>query len=167
MRCFVTFICSVETGAVSFGNPVPGHWVPNGLWLATNVHLSVNVKGCGYPPWVDCGSFHRKFATAGVLLPCYPNQNGNVTMALTHHEPTYAGMIILSFFVVPTSIFGTSLLLLCLVHYPYCCPTCKRHCTERHSSNSVRYRYSPSPMTMRGLRVTDRLSTWQSREHIP
>lgn len=40
----------------------------------TDTPLLVNIKGCGYPPEIDCGAFANKYqniSDAGLTFPCY------------------------------------------------------------------------------------------------
>ena len=45
--------------------------------------LMVNVKGCGYPPSVNCSSWVRQFGVVESTFPCYYART-NQSLAITH-----------------------------------------------------------------------------------
>ncbi|XP_068212492.1 uncharacterized protein [Palaemon carinicauda] len=40
-------------------------------WEILDAQLYPNVKGCGYPPKVNCTEFNRNYSTPGRTFPCY------------------------------------------------------------------------------------------------
>ena len=45
--------------------------------------LFVNVKGCGYPPAVQCKDWLNEYGIVGGLFPCYYART-NQSLAITH-----------------------------------------------------------------------------------
>lgn len=98
------------------------------LWDVTRIPLLINVKGCGYPPQVDCATFHRSVAShLGTVLPCYTNQRpspdqrpGAITMAIFRNDPQMDWWVIQAGLVAPLTVFGVSVLLLCCWHNRTC-----------------------------------------------
>lgn len=94
--------------------------LPDSAFVATNVRLMVNVRGCGYT--VDCAGFNKTAARVGSLLPCHLSGKGEVTVAVYDHRPEQNERIILYLFTVPAVVFAFSVFLLCCDHYKYCRP---------------------------------------------
>lgn len=40
-------------------------------WYFTGAKLFPNVKGCGYPPMLNCSIFYRQYAIIGKNFSCY------------------------------------------------------------------------------------------------
>lgn len=40
-------------------------------WYFTGAKLFPNVKGCGYPPMLNCSIFYRQYADIGRNFSCY------------------------------------------------------------------------------------------------
>lgn len=40
-------------------------------WYFTGAKLFPNVKGCGYPPMLNCSIFYRQYANIGQNFSCY------------------------------------------------------------------------------------------------
>jgi len=43
----------------------------NDSWYFTGAKLFPNVKGCGYPPMLNCSIFYRQYANIGQNFSCY------------------------------------------------------------------------------------------------
>jgi len=41
------------------------------VWYFTGAKLFPNVKGCGYPPMLNCSIFYRQYANIGQNFSCY------------------------------------------------------------------------------------------------
>ncbi|KAL0124242.1 hypothetical protein PUN28_006235 [Cardiocondyla obscurior] len=65
-----------ESFAVNDENGLPKSF-PTGLmgndseWYFTGAKLFPNVKGCGYPPMLNCSIFYRQYANIGQNFSCY------------------------------------------------------------------------------------------------
>ena len=113
--------------------------VLEGLWDVTEIPLLANVKGCGYPPLLNCSNFHLLTRDIGTLFPCYANHMNqkhrrNSTMAIFQHDPQLDNIIILIGFIVPLAIFTASLLVLCCWHNKLCIID---RCARRFRSKSA------------------------------
>ena len=119
----------------------------DGSWDAVGIPLMINVKGCGYPPYVNCSTFHRLVGNRiGNLLPCYANRrhfatagrNHNITMAIFPSlDPDRDHMIIILCFIVPVTIFALSVAVLCCWHNQSCRQRCQpRRCWSTRSRTS-------------------------------
>ncbi|XP_008473259.1 protein tipE-like [Diaphorina citri] len=53
----------LETPAIPEGN--------SSEWDFVGAKFFPNVKGCGYPPYLNCSIFHKKYAVVGKQYPCY------------------------------------------------------------------------------------------------
>lgn len=77
--------------------------------------LLVNVKGCGYPPLVDCENFTREFGLEGAKFPCYYSRvNRSIVMADYNRETHVA--IIMHFFAAPFVVTLATSVALCVMH---------------------------------------------------
>ena len=77
--------------------------------------LFVNVKGCGYPPAVQCDKWLADFGVNNSVVPCFYSKNDN-SMAITHLDTERAKndvllSILLPFLLVVLS--GAALFLVC------------------------------------------------------
>ncbi|KAL6438901.1 hypothetical protein ACFW04_003748 [Cataglyphis niger] len=57
-----------ETGLLK---PSPTGFMVNDSWYFTGAKLFPNVKGCGYPPMLNCTIFYRQYANIGQNFSCY------------------------------------------------------------------------------------------------
>ncbi|CAK9830742.1 Protein tipE [Anthophora retusa] len=94
--------------------------------------LLVNIKGCGYPPIVDCENFTRELGYAGAKFPChYSRVNGSIVMANYNREAQVTTII--HFFAAPFVVTLATSVALCVMH-------CDCRCSPppRHSSRGIR-----------------------------
>lgn len=90
--------------------------------------LLVNIKGCGYPPDVNCGQFTATYGIEGAEFPCHYSRE-NRTVVMTHYDRDDQVKIIINFFAVPFIITVVSSVVLCIMHYDCQCtgrPTRRR-----------------------------------------
>ena len=73
--------------------------------------LYPNVKGCGYPPRIDCSAFAKHFGETGRTFNCFFSQKeeGLVITELDHEE---VYMVLLYSIALPLPIFFISILYL-------------------------------------------------------
>ncbi|XP_033221435.1 uncharacterized protein LOC117175797 [Belonocnema kinseyi] len=77
--------------------------------------LMVNIKGCGYPPTVDCENFIRELGYEGAKFPChYSRVNSSIVMADYNHEAQVA--TIMHFFAAPFVVTLATSVALCVMH---------------------------------------------------
>ncbi|XP_066592321.1 protein tipE-like [Prorops nasuta] len=94
--------------------------------------LLVNIKGCGYPPGIDCENFTRHLGCEGIKFPCYYSRvNNSIVMASYSRETQVA--IIMHFFAAPFVVTLATSVALCVMHCD-----CRCAAPPRHSSRSIR-----------------------------
>jgi hypothetical protein len=77
--------------------------------------LLVNIKGCGYPPWINCKNFTDLYGAEGTLFPCYYSKQ-NKTVVMTQYNRDDQVNTIIHFFVIPFIITIISSIFLCILH---------------------------------------------------
>lgn len=82
--------------------------------------LLVNIKGCGYPPEVNCGQFTATYGIEGTEFPCHYSRE-NSTVVLTHYDRDEQVEIIINYFAVPFIVTIVSSVVLCIMHYDCQC----------------------------------------------
>ncbi|KAL6438894.1 hypothetical protein ACFW04_003746 [Cataglyphis niger] len=88
--------------------------------------LLVNIKGCGYPPTVDCKNFTRELGYEGAKFPChYSRVNGSIVMANYNREAQIT--IIMHFFAAPFVVTLATSVALCVMHCDCRCTPPPRH----------------------------------------
>lgn len=87
-------------------------------WDFVNASLFVNVKGCGYPPIVNCNEFKLKYKKLGRRYYCYYSKS-KPYLVLDEYDPDAAAVDLYYSFGLPVgSIIGGSVLI-CLMQMPY------------------------------------------------
>ncbi|XP_011309888.1 protein tipE isoform X1 [Fopius arisanus] len=77
--------------------------------------LKVNIKGCGYPPIVDCENFTRELGYEGAKFPCYYSRvNGSIVMANYNRQAQLE--TILHFLAAPFVVTLATSVALCVMH---------------------------------------------------
>ncbi|XP_003425768.2 protein tipE [Nasonia vitripennis] len=77
--------------------------------------LLVNIKGCGYPPVVDCENFTRELGYEGSRFPCYYSRvNGSIVMADYDRDAELT--IIMHYFAAPLVMTLATTAVLCVMH---------------------------------------------------
>lgn len=88
--------------------------------------LLVNIKGCGYPPAVDCVNFTRELGYEGARFPChYSRVNGSIVLANYNREAQVA--TIMHFFAAPFVVTLATSVALCVMHCDCRCTPPPRH----------------------------------------
>ena len=64
-------IRSVETTSDDNKAKFAGLMGNDSEWYFTGAKLFPNVKGCGYPPMLNCSIFYRQYANIGQNFSCY------------------------------------------------------------------------------------------------
>lgn len=82
--------------------------------------LLVNIKGCGYPPSVQCKNFSDLYGEEGTVFPCYYSRI-NRTLVMTAYNEAYQWSMIINFFFVPFVITVVSSVGLCFMHCDCSC----------------------------------------------
>lgn len=95
---------STENSSSLDPNPLPDEAV-----------LLVNIKGCGYPPDVDCGNFTEIYGVEGAEFPCYFSKE-NRTVVMTRYDRNDQVEIIINYFAVPFVVTVVTSVVLCIMH---------------------------------------------------
>ncbi|XP_054271249.1 protein tipE [Macrosteles quadrilineatus] len=93
--------------------------------------LLVNIKGCGYPPDIQCANFTASYGTEGAEFPCYYSRE-NRTVVMTKYDRDAQVEVIINYFAIPFVICVVTSVVLCVMH-------CDCRCT-------------PQPQPPRGFR---------------
>lgn len=84
--------------------------------------LQVNIKGCGYPPKIQCKNFTEKYGYEGAIYPCFYSQK-NKTVVMTSYNRDDQVTTIIHFFIVPFIVSIIASVGLCVMH---CNCSCKK-----------------------------------------
>lgn len=84
--------------------------------------LQVNIKGCGYPPKIQCKNFTEKYGYEGAIYPCFYSQK-NKTVVMTSYNRDDQVTTIIHFFIVPFIVSIIASIGLCVMH---CNCKCKK-----------------------------------------
>ncbi|XP_076036763.1 protein tipE-like isoform X2 [Oratosquilla oratoria] len=82
-------------------------------WTMANATLYPNVKGCGYPPDVNCSIFNRTYAVIGSTYPCYFSES-KPYIVLTELNLDQTTMDLVYAIILPWGCFLVSMLYLFL-----------------------------------------------------
>ncbi|XP_052120591.1 uncharacterized protein LOC113207402 [Frankliniella occidentalis] len=96
--------------------------------------LLVNIKGCGYPPDVQCGNFSEQFGYEGAVFPCYYSRV-NRSVVLTHYARDDQVAVIVHYFAIPFVLTVVTAVILCVMHCDCRCeedPSQRRHHHHHH-----------------------------------
>lgn len=80
-------------------------------WDILGAQLYPNVKGCGYPPKVNCTEFNRNYSTPGRTFPCYYSKQQRV-MVITELDIEGIKQDLIYAIVIPWGCFLVSILYL-------------------------------------------------------
>ena len=99
--------------------------------------LLVNIKGCGYPPIVDCENFTRELGYEGSQFPCYYSRvNGSIVMA--EYDRDAEVTIIMHYFAAPLVMTLATTAVLCVMHCDCRCqPPPRRYPPRRITRSST------------------------------
>ena len=95
----------------------------------TDTPLLVNIKGCGYPPDIDCKAFVAKYeniSEAGLTFPCYYSKANPWIVLETYNFSDNMASVVASI-VIPNVIFVASLIVLLYWYCPYCQARCHKY----------------------------------------
>ncbi|KAA0194675.1 hypothetical protein HAZT_HAZT006363 [Hyalella azteca] len=87
-------------------------------WDVTNASLFINVKGCGYPPDVNCTIFEIKYSKLGRRFYCHFSQL-NPYLVLDEYDPDAATLDLYYSIGVPFAGMIGGSILMCLMQMPY------------------------------------------------
>ncbi|CAG0899393.1 unnamed protein product [Darwinula stevensoni] len=114
-------------------------------WDLDSAELYVNVKGCGYPPTVNCTVFAESYGEEGLMFPCFYSRK-NPRLVVPEYDPEGAKVSLVSATVFPILIFTISVTGLCLMYVRACRePVLKRLEKTRAWQKFVMYSNPPEP----------------------
>ena len=87
--------------------------------LTLPARLLVNIRGCGYPPGVNCSTWFNSFGINDSLIPCYYSRS-NISLALTHVDIERDKLDLAMSIIIPGLVFSLSLIIVCLLHAKCC-----------------------------------------------
>ncbi|KAK3918185.1 Protein tipE [Frankliniella fusca] len=102
--------------------------------------LLVNIKGCGYPPDVQCGNFSEQYGYEGAMFPCYYSRV-NRSVVLTHYARDDQVAVIVHYFAIPFVLTVVTAVILCVMHCDCRCeeePGQRRHHHHHHHHMGLR-----------------------------
>ncbi|KAI5700128.1 hypothetical protein M8J75_014666 [Diaphorina citri] len=120
--------------------------------------MRVNIKGCGYPPEVQCANFASSYGMQDKSYPCYYSRK-NTTIVMDKYDEEEQMYIIIHYFIIPFIICVVCSIVLCVMHCECQCndniatslPPSKqrpddeqRHHVERHPIERTE-RHHPAP----------------------
>lgn len=77
--------------------------------------LLVNIKGCGYPPDVNCSNFTAEYGKESAVFPCHYSRQ-NRTIVMRHYDRDRQVEIIINYFAIPFVITVVTSVVLCVMH---------------------------------------------------
>lgn len=80
-----------------------------------NALLLINIKGCGYPPTVNCANFTETYGTEGTQFPCYWSR-ADGSVALPHYDRAEQVAVVLRFLAAPLVLTLATSAALCALH---------------------------------------------------
>ena len=84
-------------------------------YTVVTAKLYPNVKGCGYPPRVECKKFLKQFGTVGTTFPCYVSQIDS-DLVITELDLDEIHWILLYSIGLPLPILSVSIVYLCFAY---------------------------------------------------
>jgi hypothetical protein len=103
---------------------------PSGDNFTEEAVLLVNIKGCGYPPEVDCKNFSSIYGRENAEFPCYYSR-ANRTVVLIHYNREEHVHVIIHYFAVPFIVTLATSIVLCVMYCDCRCgntrPRRRRH----------------------------------------
>ena len=94
--------------------------------LTLLARLRVNIRGCGYPPAVNCSTWFTSVGVNDSIIPCYYSRS-NISMALTHVDIDRDRLDLALSLAIPGLVFSLSLIMICLLH----AECCRKHPSEK------------------------------------
>uniref|UniRef100_A0A0P4VVB5 Protein tipE n=1 Tax=Scylla olivacea TaxID=85551 RepID=A0A0P4VVB5_SCYOL len=94
-------------------------------WDELNASLYINVKGCGYPPTVNCSQFFDYYGVPGRRYWCYYSHL-DPQLVVPHYDPSEAELELANSLGWTVGAQLAGLIIILLLHWPY--GACIRHC---------------------------------------
>ena len=96
-------------------------------WDELNASLFINVKGCGYPPTVNCSQFFAYYGVPGRRYWCYYSHL-DPQLVVPHYDPSEAELELAASLGWTIGAQLAGLVIILLLHWPYgaCIRQCRR-----------------------------------------
>ncbi|PNF42812.1 hypothetical protein B7P43_G13632 [Cryptotermes secundus] len=102
-------LSTTKPTATSAVTPLPGEN------FTDEAILLVNIRGCGYPPVIDCENFTAMYGKENTEFPCYYSRK-NRTVVLIHYDREKHVQAIIHYFAVPFIVFLATSIALCVMY---------------------------------------------------
>ncbi|XP_050443352.1 protein tipE-like isoform X1 [Adelges cooleyi] len=86
------------------------------VWTYSNARIFPNVKGCGYPPHLNCSAFHQKYFEVGSVYPCYYSRE-EPSVVITELDLAKSVKHLIYSIVFPIPCFVTSIVYVALAYF--------------------------------------------------
>lgn len=95
--------------------------------------LLVNIKGCGYPPDIQCANWTAVYGVEGFQFPCYYSRQ-NHSVVMVNYDRDSQVEVIINFFAIPFVVTVVTSVVLCVMHCDCrCSPPPHQHRALRRS----------------------------------
>jgi len=97
--------------------------------IVEDTPLLINIKGCGYPPEVNCDEYADKYynhSLAGQTFPCHYSRM-NPWIVLSDYSKDDNVTSVLSAIFIPNGLFVLSIIVLVYWYCPYCQARCRKY----------------------------------------
>lgn len=95
--------------------------------------LLVNIKGCGYPPDIQCANWTAVYGVEGFQFPCYYSRQNHSVVMVSYDRDSQVEVII-NFFAIPFVVTVVTSVVLCVMHCDCrCSPPPHQHRALRRS----------------------------------
>lgn len=111
--------------------------------------LLINIKGCGYPPTVDCKNFTETYGVEGMKFPCYWSR-AEQSVVLPHYDRAEQVAVVARYLAAPLVLTLATSAALCALHCDCRAPVRHRRPRPRPSS---RRRPRPTREDLRSVSV--------------
>jgi len=102
--------------------------------IVEDTPLLINIKGCGYPPEVNCDAYADKYynhSMADQTFPCHYSRL-NPWIVLSSYSKDDNVSSILSAILIPNGLFVLSVVVLVYWYCPYCQARCRKYEQQEH-----------------------------------
>ncbi|CAG0896833.1 unnamed protein product [Cyprideis torosa] len=88
-------------------------------WDSGEGKLFINIKGCGYPPSVNCSVFTVQYGSLGDRFPCYYSRS-DPSVVVPSYDMESAQKALLYATLIPSTVFMCSVMSLCMMYVAAC-----------------------------------------------
>ncbi|XP_071533491.1 protein tipE-like [Panulirus ornatus] len=103
-------------------------YIDNNYWDNLNASLFINVKGCGYPPVVNCSNFFKYYGVPGRRFLCYYSEVDR-SLVMPQYNPQEAELELLKSLGWTVGAQVGGIVIIIILHCPYL-----KKCSRRRSA---------------------------------